>query len=111
MKVTKAHLRKAAERVIEDLITDGPTRVDATVGLKELNRMFGWAGNTSYQFNSRGTLPAPNAMRSKNPGWKLVTIYNWAEVTDREIVWDPWGIVAPADDTATAETSGALAAP
>jgi hypothetical protein len=65
--------------------------------------MFGWAGNTAYQHNSRGVLPPPNAVRSKNPGWKLVTIYHWADATDREIIWDPWGIVAPAVDAGASE--------
>jgi len=95
MKVTKAALRAAAARVVEDLITDGPTTTPATVGLKEINRMFGWADNTSYQLRARKVLPEATAPVSRNPAWKLITIYNFAAATDREIVWDPWGIVAP----------------
>jgi hypothetical protein len=95
MRVTKAQLRAAAHRMVEDLITDGPTTIPAVVGLKEINRMFGWADNTAYQLRSRGKLPAETAPVSKNPAWKLISIYNFAEETGREIIWDPWGICAP----------------
>ncbi len=54
--------------------------------------MFGLAGNTAYQWKSRGVLPEPDAPISGNPCWKVPTIYEFAERTNRTIVWDPWGI-------------------
>ncbi|OJF15382.1 hypothetical protein [Couchioplanes caeruleus] len=98
MKVTKAQLRAAVARVAEDLITDGPSEIPSVVGLKEINRMFGYAANTAYQLRARGVLPVATSPISNNPVWKLVTIYNFAEQTNREIVWDPWGICAPSGE-------------
>ncbi|MFI5493561.1 hypothetical protein [Actinoplanes sp. NPDC051859] len=95
MRVTKAQLRAAVGRVAEDLIADRPSTIPSVVGLKEINRMFGYASNTAYQLRARGVMPEPTSPISGNPVWKLVTIYAWAEETNREIVWDPWGICAP----------------
>lgn len=92
MKVTKAQLRTAVAPVTEDLIGDGPLTQTPVVGLKEINRMFGLAGNTAYQWRSRGVLPKQDGDVSSNPVWKVPTIYRFAEQTNREIVWDPWGI-------------------
>lgn len=92
MKVTKDQLRTAVQPVTEDLIGEGPLSRTPVVGLKEINRMFGLAGNTSYQWRSRGVLPKQDGEVSNNPVWKVPTIYRFAERTNREIVWDPWGI-------------------
>jgi hypothetical protein len=106
MRVTKTQLREAAARVLEDLITDGPMAVPPVVGLKEFGRMMGFNGSTVYQLRSRGVLPAPTGLVSGNPTWKLPTVYAWAQRTDREIVWDPWGICASTGDAAPANATG-----
>ncbi|MEV4704518.1 hypothetical protein [Actinoplanes sp. NPDC049316] len=107
MKVSKARLREAVARVAEDLITDGPLTTYPVVGLKEINRMFGYASNTAYQMRSRGVLPESSPI-SNNPVWKLVTLYEFAERTNREIFWDPWGVCAPSGETlASAEDAAA----
>jgi hypothetical protein len=107
MKVTKAQLRAAVRRVAEDLISDGPLTIPPTVGLKEINRMFGLAGNTSYQWKARGVLPEPDAPTSGNPGWKVPTIYRFAADTNREIVWDPWGIQSLGNEPVAGEQGDA----
>lgn len=101
MKVTKAQLRAAVRPVAEDLIDGGPLSRPPVVGLKEINRMFGLAGNTSYQWRSRGVLPKEDGEVSKNPVWKVPTIYRFADDTGRTIIWDPWGIQPEADDPQT----------
>lgn len=95
MKVSKGQLRTAVKPVADDLIERGPLTVSPVVGLKEINRMFGTADNTAYQWRSRKVLPKEDGEVSNNPVWKLPTIYAWAEETGREIVWDPWGIQQP----------------
>ena len=92
MKVSKTQLRAAVRVVADDLIEVGPLGRLPLVGLREINRMFGLAGNTSYQWRSRGVLPKEDAPISGNPMWKIPTIYKFAEDTKRTIVWDPWGI-------------------
>ncbi|HEX8626692.1 MAG TPA: hypothetical protein VF755_00785 [Catenuloplanes sp.] len=97
MKVTKAQLRTALRPVADDLIEGGPMTRKPVVGLKEINRMFGLAGNTSYQWRSRGVLPKEDGELSNNPVWKVPTIYRFADETNRTIIWDPWGIQENAD--------------
>lgn len=96
--MTKAHLRVKARQVAEQLIGDEPLTMLPTVGLKEINKMFGAAGHTAYQWRSRGVLPVEDAPLSGNPAWRLPTIYQFAEDTNRTIVWDPWGLYAPAGE-------------
>lgn len=97
MKVSKGQLRMAVKTVADDLIEKGPLTVPPVVGLKEINRMFGTADNTAYQWRSRKALPQEDGEVSNNPVWKLPTIYAWAEDTGRVIVWDPWNISLPQD--------------
>lgn len=97
--VVSEALMEATLRIARDLTT-GTGRLDAVpvIGLKEMGRMFRVGWNTPYQWRTRGLLPPPDDRISGNPVWRLPTIYEWARITDRTIVWDPWGVMAPADD-------------
>ena len=104
MKVSRGQLRAAVRSVADDLIEDGPLGRPPVVGLKEINRMFGLADNTSYQWRSRKVLPKEDGEVSNNPVWKVPTIYRFAGETGRTIIWDPWdinpGASGPAPDAA-----------
>lgn len=103
MTVTATQIKAKARQVGEGLVaTDGPAAVLPVVGLKELGWMFDVEPNTPYQWKTRrarGTaLPDPTLI-SGNPTWPLPQIYEWAATTGKTIVWDPWGLYAPAEPT------------
>lgn len=98
MPVAKSKLAAAVRQVAAGLAEAGPPlSPPPLVGLQEISRMFDVKDATPYQWRSRGDLVAEDGLISGRPFWKLPTIYAWAETTDRDIFWDPWGIVAPAD--------------
>jgi hypothetical protein len=95
MKVSRTELNAASRRVAATLVEAGtPLQVLPVVGLQEIGRMFRTVKTTPYQWRSQGKLPKEDDTISGNPVWKVPTIYKWADDTDREIVWDPWGIRA-----------------
>lgn len=98
MRVTNEQLGACAARVAQDLVTEGPCRFPAVVGLLEIGRMFGLARSTPYQWRSTGVLPEQDGSISNNPVWKPITIYRFAEDTRRTIIWDPWGLHVPHDE-------------
>lgn len=98
MPVSQGKLLDCASRVVRDLVTPGPSALPAVVGLKEIGRMFGVADQTPYAWRSKGVLPEQDGNLSNNPYWKLPSIYAFAEATGKPIIWDPWGVVAPAGD-------------
>jgi hypothetical protein len=93
MKVSKAQLKVVARKVSDNLVEPGPLTLPPVVGLKEIVRMFGVKDNTPYQWRSKGVLPKEDGEVSNNPVWKVTTIYDFAERTNRAIVWDPWGVL------------------
>jgi hypothetical protein len=101
MKVSKAQLRAAVREVADSLIEDGPLSKPPVVGLKEIGRMFDVKDNTPYQWRSKGVLPKEDGEVSNNPVWKVPTIYRFADDTKRTIVWDPWGLQQPPDQSDT----------
>lgn len=93
MKVSKAKLKVVARQVGASLMEPGPLTLPPVVGLKEIVRMFDVKDNTPYQWRSKGVLPKEDGEVSNNPVWKVTTIYEWADKTNRKIVWDPWGVL------------------
>lgn len=100
MKVSQARLRAVARDVGASLTRPGALDLPALVGLKEIRRMFGVKENTPYQWRSKGVLPKEDDVVSNNPVWKPVTIYTFAEATNRTIVWDPWGVLVEDEEAA-----------
>jgi hypothetical protein len=99
MTYDRSKVAAAAARIADDLQRgpNEPLGILPVVGLKELARMFVVGDNTPYQWRVRGQLPPHDALLSGNPYWRLPTIYDWAETTNRLIKWDPWDVVAPSE--------------